>query len=212
RLLGYDRKSGEHRLQVTPVEWGILTYGIARTLDRLAERPGSLGPWDVVLDRVGPEPFSPKDLGPVVTLRWPVAIGTVSGSVRLWLPDSLIARWLDAAPLVPDLDESALRGRLGTLAGVWRAEAGSVTMPRGLGRLRVGGVLPIDGFPLRGTVASPSGSISLVLRDRDGRSVFAAEPAPNSSGGRLVLTAALRREPLPREAHPVSVPPEPTPA
>jgi type III secretion system YscQ/HrcQ family protein len=212
-LLGFERLAGEHRLQVTPVEWGILMFVVARTIDRLGESPGALGAWDLVVDRVGPEPFRPEGLGPVLTLRWPTRVGAVSGSTRLWVAESLVDAWVAAPPSPPaDLDAGAIRGRFGSVSGVWKAEAGTVSMPRGLGRLRVGGVLPIDGFPLRGTVASPSGPIALALRDRDGRSFFSAEAAPMSAGARLTLTAPLRRESTPSEARPVSIPTDPSAA
>jgi flagellar motor switch protein FliN len=204
-LLGYERLIGEEHLQVTPVEWGIATYVLARTLARLAEHPGPLGAWDLVLDRVGPDPFVPAGLGPILTLRWPAQVGAVAGSVRLWVPEPLAMQWLSTPPPPPGLDPKA-PGRLGALAGAWVAVAGRVSMPRGLGRLRVGGVLPIDGFPLKGTVASPAGPVELSSRDADGRCWFPAEPSPMSGGGRLTLTGPLCREPRPREALPVSSP------
>jgi hypothetical protein len=78
RLLGHERRTGEDRLQVTPVEWGILTYVVARTLGAFL---GDHAP-DLVLDRVGPEPFDPDGLGPILTLRlplhWPLRMGEPS--------------------------------------------------------------------------------------------------------------------------------------
>src|SRR5690606_23657403 len=59
RLLGYERRAGEERLQVTPVEWGILSFILARTLDEFAGAAagaGVVGPPELLLDRVGPEP------------------------------------------------------------------------------------------------------------------------------------------------------------
>ena len=52
RLLGFDRPIEASRLQVTPVEWGILTYTLAESLRTLRDRPGPLGPWDLLIDRV----------------------------------------------------------------------------------------------------------------------------------------------------------------
>ncbi len=163
RLLGYTRLDAEGRLQLTPVEWGVLTFVVARSLERLADRPGALGPWDLSIDRVGPDPFDPRDLGGVVTIRWPLRLGPVAGSVRLWLPETLVASWLAADLHSPTEPGEALRDRLGDLAGVWRAEAGTISMPLGLGRLRVGGVLPLIDSRLRGTPQSPSGPIELAL-------------------------------------------------
>jgi type III secretion system YscQ/HrcQ family protein len=212
RMLGFERQAGEEHLQVTPVEWGLATFALARTLSRLAEGPGPLGDWDLILDRVGPEPFSVDGLGPVATVRWPVSVDGVEGSVRLWASQSLLAQWLLARPPVPpEVDPSALSGALGELAGDWRAEVGTIRMPRGLGRLRVGRVLPIDGSPLLGTVESPDGPVTLTLRDATTRYTLAAEPEPQSGGARLLARPPIRREPLPREVPSLSQPTETAP-
>jgi type III secretion system YscQ/HrcQ family protein len=207
RLLGYDRLPEEGRLQVTPVEWGIMTFAVAETLARLDDASGVLGVWDFTLDRVGPDPFNPTGLGAIVTVRWPVRVGAITGSVRLWLPEALVAQAQlaeSAADPERTIDSGSIRGRYGDLAGVWRAEAGTATMARGLGRLRVGGVLPIDGNPLSGTPQSPGGPVMLSLVDSEGRSWFLAEPTPGDGGRRLTLTAPLQRERRPREAIPVN--------
>lgn len=206
RLLGFDRLPPEGRLQVTPVEWGILGFVLARTLARLGDRPGPLGPWDLTIDRVGPDPFLVEDLGPIVTLRWPVTVGDVTGSVRLWVPEALVFPILATEPPPPGLDASALCARFGDLTAVWRARAGTVSMLRGLGRLRFGSVLPIDGAPLKGTPQSPIGPIDLACRDRDGRTWFEATSVPLSAGTRLTLVSSLHREPTSREALDVNLP------
>ncbi len=91
RLLGFDRLPSEGRLAVTPVEWGILTYVVAETLRRLVAGPrGPLGVWDLSIDRVGPDPFDAAGLGRIVTLRWPLTLGAVEGSMRTWLPEGLV--------------------------------------------------------------------------------------------------------------------------
>jgi type III secretion system YscQ/HrcQ family protein len=203
RLLGFERQPGEERLQVTPVEWGVLTYILARTLAEFAAE-GTPG---LLLDRVGPEPIPAGAIADAITVRWPVQVGAIAGSVRLWLPGPLAAKLARSTPPAPPPD--ALRTRFGMLAGCWRALAGSVSMPRGLGRLRVGGVHPIDGAALRGTPTSPEGPVELSARDRDGRSWFEAEAVPLSGGGRIRLRSPLRREILPREAVTVSTPTEP---
>lgn len=204
RLLGFDRRPGEERLQVTPVEWGILTFAIARTLTQLAKRSGESAPWDLILDRVGPEPFEPEDLGAIITLRWNIALNEITGAVRLWLPESVVARALAEEATSPrEVAGPELRGRFGELTGIWRAEAGTVTLQRGLHALRKGGVLPIEGSPLRGTPASPTGIIELALPDRETRSWFRAEPVALSGGRRLTLIGPLQRKPSPREAIPV---------
>ena len=107
RLLGFDRAFAESRLQLTPVEWGVWTFLILRSLDALdtgppsdRERlsdgllatssvgkmtlPGGYDRWfgldDLTLDRVGPDPFDPSGLGPIVTVRWAVRVGRTVGS------------------------------------------------------------------------------------------------------------------------------------
>lgn len=192
RLLGHDRRPGEDRLQVTPVEWGILTYVVARSLGAFL---GDDAP-DLLLDRVGPDPFDPSSLGPILTLRWPLRVGDTTASVRLWLPDGL----LSADHSVPASRPVALSPAFLSLTGLWRAEAGRISLPRGLGRLRAGVVLPIDGSPLAGTPASPEGAIWLALPGRDGRTRIPLKPVPLSDGCRLVVTGPLESTPQPREA------------
>jgi len=208
RLLGFERTDAENRRQLTPVEWGILTFVVARCLEELSQGAGSLGLDDLVLDRVGPDRFATGDLGAIVTLRWSVRIAGVTGSVRLWIPLAPLTQCLeeltDVAPPAGRLP------RLGDLSSLWRAEAGTIAMPRGLGRLRVGGVLPIDGRALQGTPQSPTGVIRLVLEltDRGGRCSILAEAVPHSSGGRLIVTSTLHNDPIPRESLSMSSPSE----
>jgi type III secretion system YscQ/HrcQ family protein len=199
RLLGFERYAGEERLQVTPVEWGILTYVVGQTLTRIADRDGPFGPWDLTLDRVGPDPFDPHNLGGVVTLRWPLRVGTVSGSLRLWLPEPLVARWQAEEPSGARVDATRLSRLREVSSGLWHAEAGTAYLARGLSRLRAGGVLPIDGAPLSGTVKSPSGSVRLILLSPGTRYSFDADIESMSGGGRLVLKSSMHREPSPRE-------------
>jgi type III secretion system YscQ/HrcQ family protein len=209
RLLGFERLPAEARLQITPVEWGILSFAIARALDRLDREDGPLGPWDLMIGRVGPDPFNPSGLGPMVTWRWRVRLGPMTGSARLWVPESLLALWLSDEPSTGVRPPIPI-GRLGDLSSAWRAEAGHVEMPRGLGRLRAGSVLPIDGSPLTGTPQSPEGIVELALTDRSGRTRFLAHPDRNSAGARLILESPMSREPRPRETHAMAVPAEPT--
>lgn len=210
-LLGFDRFAGEERLQVTPVEWGVLAFLAARALRSLAEDAGPLGPWDLLLNRVGPDPFDPAGLGRLTTIHWALRLGRVAGSLRLWLPVSLIEQAVSTAS--PEFDARSIeptQSPFGDLAATWRGIAGTSTLPRGLASLRVGGVLPIDGNPLRGTAASPSGPIELTSADSTGRSGFDTEAVPLSSGARLLLKGPLRRQPSPRE--PIDVNPTSPPA
>jgi hypothetical protein len=184
RLLGHDRPAAEGRLQVTPVEWGILAFVLARGLERLERMPGSFGPWDLTLDRVGPEPFDPSDLGAMVTWRWRLKLGEASAPLRLWLPESLLEGWLEEGPSLPVGDAQT---------GEWVAEAGTIAMPRGLSRLKPGSLLLIEGSPLSGVPESPEGPIELVLERSGERSAFLARAVPGSRAGRLVLQSTLRR-------------------
>ncbi len=193
-LLGFSRLAAEGHRQVTPVEWGILSFVFARALDRLDARPGPLGAWDLTIDRVGPDPFDPRDLGPIVTWRWPARLGGVSGSVRLWLPETILSRLGSGPP--PPIEPGPSHA---ALASTWRAEAGAITLARGTSRLKPGAVLPIDGSRLGGTIATPSGPMTVACRDSDGRSWWEAEAVANTSAGRLTLVSPLHREPTPRE-------------
>ena len=217
RLLGFDRAFAESRLQLTPVEWGIWTFLILRALDGLdsttatdgAPRPvngDSLGPGDLRLDRAGPDALEPTGLGSIVTVRWGVRVGTVSGSVRLWIPESLVRRQLEPSAVVSSGDAPGPVVPRGELAGLWRVEAGTVAMPQGLKRLRVGGVLPLSDSRLSGPAASPTGSVDLVLDLHGGEGRFRIPVLPVAdSGGRLVrIEGGLVHEPRPCD--PILVP------
>lgn len=200
RLLGFGRQTGEERLQITPVEWGILSFAVAGTLARQAQGPGPLGDWDLLVDRVGSEAFSVEGLGSITTIRWPVTIEGVDGSLRLWAPDSVVDAWLDArSESRPAIDVESVMDRLGDLTSEWRAEAGTIGLSEGLSALREGLVLPIAGSPLRGSIESPEGEVSLVLRDPDGLLTLRAEPEPQSGAARLVVHPPVRRALMPRE-------------
>jgi flagellar motor switch protein FliN/FliY len=197
RLLGFDRLPAEGRLQVTPVEWGILSFVMARALDRLDEAPGPLGPWDLAIDRVGPDLFDPAGLGPIVTWRWRVRLGQTAASARLWLPESLLALWLLDEPPTPKAPFSITR--FADLTSVWKAEAGAISLPKGLSRLRPGSLQLMEGSPLSGTPRSPEGPIQLAQDDPTARSYFRARALPESNAARLILESPLTRDPRPRE-------------
>ena len=137
RLLGFDRPFAQSRLQITPVEWGIWSFLALRALDALdggagnepdrAGIPGLLGPGDLTLDRVGPDAFNPNDLGSIVTIRWLVHVGSMSGAVRLWVPESVVQLWLASAG-----DHIRRAATDGTDAGpAEQAGATHPTVPRG---------------------------------------------------------------------------------
>jgi len=210
-LLGYDRPFAESRLQLTPVEWGVWTYLVVRSLEEFdrasrgdPEHETITAPADrtsLVLDRVGPDPFNPAGLGAVVTLRSSIRVGSTTGTARLWLPEPalnfLLASEPEAGTMVPDLATSKAR----EYSSLWRALAGLVAMPNGLKRLRTGGVLPLTDSRLTGTPQSPSGPIVLVCGPTSLGETFqlAAEPVEGSSGRLLRLTGSLIRQRQPRE-------------
>ena len=210
-LLGYDRPFAESRLQLTPVEWGVWTYLVVRSLEEF-ERvsqgdPGHgtiAAPADrssLVLDRVGPDPFDPAGLGAVVTLRSSIRVGSTTGTARLWLPEPALNVLLASEPqsgtMVPDLATSKAR----EFSSLWRALAGLVAMPDGLKRLRTGGVLPLTDSRLTGTPQSPTGPIALVCGPTCLGETFQlpAEPVEDASGRLVRLTGTLIRQRQPRE-------------
>jgi flagellar motor switch protein FliN len=211
RLLGFDRPFAQSRLQITPVEWGIWSFLVLRALDALdvgeadlpdhRGDPGLLGPGDLTLDRVGPDAFDPSRLGSIVTIRWPVHIGKVDGAVRLWLPETVVQLWLASSSVPVATDRPPAKDRRpgehssatpdvvprGELASLWHALAGFVTMPQGLRKLRVGGVLPLSETRLIGSPRSPTGPVDLIL-DLDDQAVRFRIPTRTvaDSGGRLL--------------------------
>ncbi len=226
RLLGFDRPFAQSRLQITPVEWGIWSFLALRAIEALdagatkpPDRPGNsalLGPGDLTLDRVGPDAFDPTGLGSIVTVRWPVQLGTIAGAVRLWVPESVVQLWLAARPsTISDERQAAEETRTseqatasaaatvsrGEIAGEWRAVAGHVAMPRGLSRLRVGGLLTFSETRLTGSPRSPIGPVDLVidLDEQDFSFKIPTTPVADS-GGRLVrLEAGMLRAPRTRD-------------
>jgi flagellar motor switch/type III secretory pathway protein FliN len=225
RLLGFDRPFAESRLQITPVEWGIWSFLVLRALDSLhaesASRldhhgdPGLMGPGDLTLDRVGPDAFDATGLGSIVTIRWAVHVGDLTGAVRIWVPESIVQLWL-ASPATAMAEEShsdvetrtpdpqaAPNGTVsrGELSGAWRALAGFVSMPMGLRRLRIGGVLPLTETRLIGSPRNPSGPVDLIV-DLDGqgpRFRISTRPVADSGGRLLRVEAAMLQERRPRD-------------
>ncbi len=187
RLLGHERTPAEARLQVSPVEWGVLTFVIASGLERLEDRVGPIGPWDLAIDRVGPDPFDPADLGPIVTWRWRVRVGAITGSARLWIPDSLLAVWLGA--LDPGSRVAPLPMAIG--AGDWRVEAGQITGVPAQDRayLIPGRLCLIDNAPLTGTTTLPVGDVRLTQTDHATQTWFSARLDSVGAGIRLVVTS-----------------------
>ena len=209
RLLGFERTAAEARLQVSPVEWGVLSFVIATGLARLEELPGPLGPWDLAIDRVGPDPFAPTGLGAIVTWRWRVRVGAITGSARLWLPESLLTTWLDA-PTVACLtarqthssDQTSAAAvadlvRFDCLISEFRAEVGTISLAASsvVAGVAPGRMLLIDDSPLSGTLASPVGTVLLVQTGWRTRTEIRAQVEPGSAGDRLIVTSPLRNQP-----------------
>ncbi|HKI16588.1 MAG TPA: FliM/FliN family flagellar motor switch protein [Isosphaeraceae bacterium] len=215
-MLGFDRAFAESRLQLTPVEWGIGTFLALRVLDSLAgfaaQGPGGTAsiespfdPGDVTVDRVGPDPFDPTGLGAIVTVRWSVRAGEVTAAVRLWLAESSVTLWTASFNGYPagrsepwprddgpgPSSGSDRRLRRAALSGIWRAVAGQVLMPRGLARLRIGGVLPISDSHLTGAPASPGGTVELVMEldNKSGEFRMPACPVADSAARLLRIDA-----------------------
>lgn len=185
RLLGYERFAGEERLQVTPVEWGILTFIAARSLAELGNPRG------LILDRVGPESLKIDDLGPVCTLRWPIRIGPHAGSARLWASESTLEALLSTllAGAQPRSDPQTLFRRYKSLAASWHAVAGSITCPDGVSPGVLKGIFPLDRTELSGGAADPSGPIELRSNDF----VIPAEFLSSAGGPSLTVTGPLSR-------------------
>jgi flagellar motor switch protein FliN len=226
RLLGFDRPFAQSRLQITPVEWGIWSFLALRVLDALdggagnepdrAGVPGLLGPGDLTLDRVGPDAFDPTDLGSIVTIRWLVHVGSLSGAVRLWVPESVVQLWVTSMPATTSderqrtdpLRTTEQRGATdptvprGELTGTWRALAGVVSMPQGLRRMRVGAVLPLSETRLIGSPRNPTGPVDLVLDldEQDIRFKIPTRPVADTGGHLLRLEAGVTRERRTRDA------------
>ncbi len=217
RLLGYDRPFAQTRLQITPVEWGVWSFLVLRVLDALDRtepdvqgNPAHVGPADLTLDRVGPDAFNPADLGSIVTIRWAVRVGNVSGAVRLWVPESVIQHWIASpAPAASELRQAgeqmkatgARSDALGTvsrgeLSGGWRALAGVVDFPQGLRRLRAGSVLPFSETRLTGSPRSPTGPVDLIidLDEQEFRFKIPTSPVADTGGRLLRLEAGMIRE------------------
>jgi flagellar motor switch protein FliN len=208
RLLGFDRPLSESRLQLSPVEWGIWTFLFAKALDQPGARPIA---WpELYLDRVGPDPFDPEFLGKITTIRWTSKLATVTVTIRLWLPDTVIDRRLGSAASPAPIDSARIRSILRVpsstststpreLSSDWRARGGMVSLARGLRGLRIGGVLPITPDPL--TAHSSEHDIhieiSLDLLDGEGRFLISARPVDEPGGKRLAVTSPLRYDPSP---------------
>ncbi|MDG3003456.1 FliM/FliN family flagellar motor switch protein [Paludisphaera mucosa] len=207
-LLGFERPFADARLQTTPVEWGVWTYLVVRSLEAIqaaGASPFRLGgraeddAFDASIDRVGPSPFDVEGLGDLVTIRWAVRVGQVAGAVRLWLPATLAEYWV-----VPETSARSRRpfppGAVETSSD-WRAVAGSSAMPLGLGRLRAGAVLPLAGSRLAGRPDEPSGALDLVCRGGDGSEYrIAVEYAPGSAGRRVRVAGPLLHPTHPGDA------------
>jgi flagellar motor switch protein FliN/FliY len=157
--------------------------------------------FDLVLDRVGPDPFDPADLGAIITCRWTLRAGSTVGTVRLWLPEPVINLILGTKQSLGKPAGKLEISRTKGLSSSWRAVAGYVAMHRGLSRLRAGGVLPLTDSRLTGTPLSPTGPITLrcAVLGSGQQFLLPVESVPGSSGQLVRLSGALAREMIPRD-------------
>lgn len=202
-LLGFDRPFEEARLQTTPVEWGVWTYLVVRSVEEIAASGASPFRFggrpeedvlDVSIDRVGPSAFEIEGLGEITTIRWTVRVGDVAGAVRLWLPSSLATYWIDPKPAPkprPPIPPAAVE-----TASEWRVVAGSSSLSRGLASLRVGGVLPLAGPRLTGPPESPEGSLWLTTAGVGTDYRIAVRIEPGTSGRRICIVGSLELTPF----------------
>lgn len=200
RLLGFNRPLAESRLQLSPVEWGIWTFLFAKALDQL-DTPPTAWP-DLYLDRVGPDPFDAESLGKITTVCWTAKLGPVAGTIRLWLPDTVVDRRLRSEPSPAPVDPERIRRIVRAnpadpreLASDWRACGGLISLVRGRRSLRTGGVIPI----FYNTSHDHINTIDLVLdlAGSEGRFRISARPEGEPGGKHLVVTSRLRCDPSP---------------
>lgn len=201
-LLGFDRPFEDVRLQTTPVEWGVWTYLIVRVLEevdvagaspfRFGGRPED-DRLDVSIDRIGPSAFDIEGLGEIATLRWAVRVGCVAGAMRLWLPSSLASYWI--VPAVAPGRRVPIPPRAVETASEWRAVAGASPMPRGLAKLRVGGVLPLTDSRIAGTPEDPRGTLALTAWGEGANYRITVQIEPGTSGRRVRVAGPLEYHP-----------------
>lgn len=200
RLLGSPACPGRDRMALSPVEWGVLNFVLGRSL-LLFNEPADEVIW--LLERVGSDPFAPSDPSSYLTLRWPVQLAGQVSSLWMWIPDSILGEPRDFLPigLIQGANGSQAHtpGWIGALSSHWAAVIGEITLQRGPGSLRAGGVLPLSGMSLSGTPSSPTGLVDLELRTRTARTWYAARCVPLSGGGRLYLESPRNSEAMPRE-------------
>ena len=204
RLLGYERTAAESRLQISPVEWGILSFMIANGLQSLDDHPGPLGPWDLAIDHVGPDPFDVTHLGPVVTWRWWVRVGSITGSARLWIPESLVSRWLENEKDINRGFPVRSQPMSTKRSGNWKSstksmsecsvEAGLITLKcvEEVESLTPGQLLLIDDAPLSGTISVPNGNVLLSHTDRLSCRWFPAKLETNQEGLGIRITGTIQ--------------------
>lgn len=205
RLLGYERGPGATHDQITPVEWGIWTYLLQRLRAQTLAGHSNLDQptrGSPILDRVAPDPFDATGLGEVLTLRWLITLGDSEGSLRVWLPATLLESWTELPrPAAKPLDQLH---RWRDWSTTLLARAGRITLTGGLERLRVGGVLPIDSPGIGGTPRSPVSAIELQVAGGGHCWTALADCTPGSAGSRLTLSSRLTMINVPRDPRPMS--------
>jgi type III secretion system YscQ/HrcQ family protein len=148
----------------------------------------------LVLDRVGPDPFRPEPGRAYDTLIVPVRVAATTGMVRLWLPRGAVETLEDGG----DGQQSATNldpARVARLTAQFHAHAATASFPRGLGRLRVGGIVPLDGRSLTGAPQTPKGPVVLATRPERTGVVFEIPAAlePVADGLSVRVQGPIRR-------------------
>ena len=172
--------------------------------------PGLLGPGDLTLDRVGPDAFDPTDLGSIVTIRWLVRAGSLSGAVRLWVPESMVQLWIASNAVTrageqqrteqarttehqrSERDDGSSRRACWDVArgGGVRVDAAGTAAPAGRG----GAAAFRDS--LIGSPRNPTGPVDLIidLDEQDVRFRIPTRPVADTGGHLLRLEAGCHAE------------------
>ena len=76
---------------------------------------------------MGPDAFNPTGLGSIVTIRWLVRVGSLSGAVRLWVPESVVQLWITSHAVTT----AGERQRTEQVRTTEQPRANAATVPRG---------------------------------------------------------------------------------
>jgi type III secretion system YscQ/HrcQ family protein len=185
RLLGTERMETENHLPTTPVEWGFWTVLAARLTDAL--NSSGLLP-RLVLDRVGPDPFSFENLGPTSTICWELFLHDKPvGMLRAWVPLGLLQAVELKSPPADQAGIDRLRPNLAEISVKGRVQAGVIELSGGLGRLRPKLVLPWPDATLTGAPPDLEGPVICRLADGPQRWSVAGHFVKGSGGCQIEI-------------------------